>query len=96
VVYRAIDKLTGKIVAIKKTKIDREKEIDGFPITSIREYNILLSLSHTNIVGVDRVVVGKDMDKIFMIMEYCEHELRDLIDNKAVNFSISEIKCLIL
>lgn len=58
--------------------------MDGFPITSIREFNILLGLNHPNIVGVDRIVVGKDLDKIFMIMEYCEHELRDLIENKSV------------
>lgn len=78
-VYRALDKLTNNIVAIKKVKIDREKEREGFPITSIREFNILLSLQHPNIVGVNRIVIGKDLDKIFMVMEYCEHELRDLI-----------------
>lgn len=59
VVYRAKDKLSNKICAIKKVKIDREKEKEGFPITSIREFNILLSIKHENIVGVQRVVVGK-------------------------------------
>ena len=44
VVYRALDKLTNNVVAIKKLKIDREREREGFPITSIREFNILLSL----------------------------------------------------
>jgi len=34
VVYRAQDKQTGEIVALKKLKMDREKE--GFPITSLR------------------------------------------------------------
>lgn len=51
VVYRAADKLTGEIVAIKKTKIDRSREKEGFPITSIREFNILMALRHENIVG---------------------------------------------
>ena len=94
-VYRAIDKLTNQIVAIKKVKIDRKKEVEGFPITSIREFNILLSLQHQNIVGVNRIVVGKDLDKIFMVMEYCEHELRDLIEQKQYVFNIAEIKCLV-
>ena len=41
-VFRAKDMLTNEIVAIKKLKLNNEKE--GFPITSIREFNILLSL----------------------------------------------------
>ncbi|KRX00029.1 Protein kinase-like domain [Pseudocohnilembus persalinus] len=94
VVYRAKDKLLNQICAIKKVKIDREKEKEGFPITSIREFNILLSLKHENIVGVKRIVVGPDLDKIFMIMEYCEHELKDLIDGMKFQFSEAEIKCL--
>jgi len=52
VVYRALDKLTNNIVAIKKIKINRDSESDGFPITSLREFNILLSLHHANIVSV--------------------------------------------
>ena len=59
----------------------KEREKEGFPITSIREFNILLALRHENIVRVKRVVMGQDIDKIFMVMDYMEHELRDLIDN---------------
>ena len=36
--------------ALKKIKMDKEK--DGFPQTSIREINILLSFHHPNIVEV--------------------------------------------
>ncbi|EGR34283.1 hypothetical protein IMG5_017790 [Ichthyophthirius multifiliis] len=94
VVYRAIDKLTGEIIAIKKTKIDRTREKDGFPITSIREFNILMALRHENIIAVKRVVVGSDCDMIYMIMEYMEHELKDLIENQNFDFTESEIKNL--
>ena len=40
VVYRARDKKTQEIVALKRLKMEREKE--GFPITSLREINTLL------------------------------------------------------
>jgi len=38
------------VCALKKVKMDKEK--DGFPLTSIREINILLSFQHPNIVNV--------------------------------------------
>lgn len=93
-VYRARDKLTNEQCAIKKVKINREKEREGFPITSIREFNILLAMNHPNIVKVSQVVVGSNLDKIFMVMEYMDHELKDLISNSKYYFSESEIKCL--
>ena len=40
-------------MALKKVKMDKEK--DGFPLTSIREINILLSFRHENIVNVTEV-----------------------------------------
>lgn len=44
VVYRAQDKASGDVFAIKKLKLDREKE--GFPITALRELSTLISLNH--------------------------------------------------
>lgn len=42
VVYRARDKRTSDIVALKRLKMEKEKE--GFPITSLREINTLLKV----------------------------------------------------
>ena len=42
--------LAGEIVALKKLKMEREKE--GFPITSLREIDTLLNANHPNIVHV--------------------------------------------
>lgn len=42
VVYRAKEKRTGEIVALKRLKMEKEKE--GFPITSLREINTLLKV----------------------------------------------------
>ena len=43
VVYQAKDRHTQEIVALKKLKMEKEKE--GFPITSLREINTLLKVS---------------------------------------------------
>jgi cell division cycle 2-like protein len=56
VVFRAKDKQTGDIVALKKLKLDEEKH--GFPITALREVNALMSCRHDNVVGIREVVVG--------------------------------------
>lgn len=56
VVYRARDKDTGEIVALKKLKLEEEK--NGFPITALREINALMTCRHENVVNVREVVVG--------------------------------------
>lgn len=56
VVFRARDRETGDIVALKKLKLDEEKH--GFPITALREINALMSCHHDNVVRIREVVVG--------------------------------------
>ena len=46
VVYRAREKTTNLIVALKRLKMEKEKE--GFPITSLREVNTLLKVGYSN------------------------------------------------
>jgi cell division cycle 2-like protein len=94
VVYRAKDKKTGEIVALKKVKMEKEKE--GFPLTSLREINILLSFHHPYIVDVKEVVVGSSLDSIFMVMEYMEHDLKGLMESMKQPYSQSEVKCLMI
>ncbi|KAK9060182.1 hypothetical protein SSX86_020886 [Deinandra increscens subsp. villosa] len=94
VVYRAKDKKTGEIVALKKVKMEKERE--GFPLTSLREINILLSFHHPSVVDVKEVVVGRNLDSIFMAMEYMEHDLKALMETMKQPFSQSEVKCLML
>ena len=59
VVFRARDKETGDIVALKKLKLDEEKY--GFPITSLREINALIACKHDNVVGIREIVVGETL-----------------------------------
>lgn len=96
VVYRAKDKKTNEIVALKRLKMEKEKE--GFPVTSLREINTLLKCRHPNIVSVREIVVGSNMDKIFIVMEYVEHDLKSLMDtmkSRKQSFVPGEVKCLI-
>ncbi|CAK9828679.1 Serine/threonine-protein kinase PITSLRE [Anthophora retusa] len=95
VVYRARDKRTDEIVALKRLKMEKEKE--GFPITSLREINTLLKAQHPNIVTVREIVVGSNMDKIFIVMDYVEHDLKSLMETmkqKKQVFIPGEVKCL--
>lgn len=56
VVFRARDKDTGDIVALKKLKLEEEKH--GFPITALREISALMACQHENVVRIREVVVG--------------------------------------
>eukprot|EP01116_Phalansterium_solitarium_P002739 TRINITY_DN1295_c0_g1_i1.p1 TRINITY_DN1295_c0_g1~~TRINITY_DN1295_c0_g1_i1.p1 ORF type:complete len:511 (+),score=123.95 TRINITY_DN1295_c0_g1_i1:109-1533(+) len=96
VVYRAQDRKSGEIVALKKIKMDNERE--GFPITSLREITLLITYKHENIVDVKEVVVGKTLDSIFIVMEYIEHDIKVLMEGmkKDQFFLTSEVKCLML
>lgn len=94
VVYRAKNKKTGEIVALKKVKMEKERE--GFPLTSLREINVLLSFHHPSVVDVKEVVVGSNLDSIFMVMEYMEHDLKGLMETMKQPYSQSEVKCLML
>ncbi|CAH1775744.1 unnamed protein product [Owenia fusiformis] len=94
VVYRARDKKTNEIVALKRLKMEKEKE--GFPITSLREISTILKGQHENIVTVREIVVGSNMDKIYIVMDYVEHDLKSLMESMKQPFLVGEVKTLML
>ena len=94
VVYRARDTISNEIVALKKVRMEREK--DGIPLSGLREISLLLNLEHKNIVQLKEVAVGRHLDSIFLVMEYCEQDLASLLDNMALPFKEAQIKCLML
>ncbi|VDK39681.1 unnamed protein product [Taenia asiatica] len=94
VVYRARDKRTNEVVALKRLKMEKERE--GFPITSLREINTLMKAQHENIVTVREIVVGFDLDKIYLVMEYVEHDLKSLMEVMSGPFTVGQVKCLLI
>jgi len=97
VVYRAKDLRTQEIVALKRLKMEREKE--GFPITSLREVNTLLISQHPNVVTVREIVVGSNCDLIYIVMDFVQHDLKSLMElmrKKNQVFLTGEVKCLMV
>jgi cell division cycle 2-like len=67
-VSRAKDSKTGKVVALKRLKMDNAN--DGVPVTGLREIQTLMDCEHVNIVGLREVVVGEDTRKIEKYVEF--------------------------
>lgn len=61
-VSRAKDSRTGKVVALKRLKMENAN--DGVPVTGLREIQTLMDCKHENIVRLREVVVGEDTSKI--------------------------------
>lgn len=61
-VSRAKDLNTGKVVALKRLKM--ENTPDGIPVTGLREIQTLMDCDHPNIIALQEVVVGDDTEKI--------------------------------
>ncbi|CAO3591370.1 unnamed protein product [Absidia cylindrospora] len=94
VVYRVKDTESGKVVALKKIRMERET--DGLPISSLREISLLKRMQHPNIVNVSDVAVGSKLEFIFLVMEYCEQDLGTLLDMISTPYTASEVKCLMV
>ncbi|RXM31881.1 Cyclin-dependent kinase 12 [Acipenser ruthenus] len=97
-VYKAKDKDTGELVALKKVRLDNEKE--GFPITAIREIKILRQLNHRSVVNMKEIVTDKqdaldfknDRGAFYLVFEYMDHDLMGLLESGLVQFSEEHIK----
>ncbi|XP_044731727.1 cyclin-dependent kinase 12 isoform X2 [Chrysoperla carnea] len=92
-VYKARDKRAGQLVALKKVRLENEKE--GFPITAVREIKILRQLNHKNIVNLREIVTDKqdaldfrkDKGSFYLVFEYMDHDLMGLLESGMVDFN---------
>lgn len=78
IVYKARDRKTHQFVALKRC-LPHHQASDGFPITTLREIHALrVCARHPYIVTLQHVAVSKN--GVFLVMEYCEHDLANLLD----------------
>ena len=92
-VYKAKDKASTEMVALKKVRLENEKE--GFPITAVREIKILRQLNHRNIVNLKEIVTDKqdaldfrkDKGSFYLVFEYMDHDLMGLLESGLVDFN---------
>lgn len=76
-VFKAIHVYTKELAALKKIRMDGEK--DGFPVTAVREIKLLQSLKHDNVVCLQEVMV--ENNDCFMVFEYLSHDLTGLLNH---------------
>ena len=91
-VYKAVNKSTGELVAIKEQKV---QQYEDFPINVLREVQILRRLDHTNIVKLHEVVQTKN-DELVLVLEFCHSSLYDLLRSNEQKLAISEMKYISL
>lgn len=76
VVYKAKDRATDMIIALKRIRLEAEDE--GIPSTAIREISLLKELRHPNIVRLYDVVHTER--KLTLVFEYLDQDLKKYLD----------------
>ncbi|KAG5438796.1 hypothetical protein PCANB_002516 [Pneumocystis canis] len=89
-VYKARNRITNELVALKKIRMEYEK--NGFPITAMREIKLLQSLKHPNVVCLLEMMVEKST--VYMVFEYMDHDLSGVLSNPDFQFELSHTKHL--
>lgn len=64
-VYKAQNTLSGGHVALKRIRMESEK--DGFPVTAMREIKLLQSLRHENVVRLFEMMVSRGMSNFLHV-----------------------------
>ncbi|XP_068278850.1 cyclin-dependent kinase 7 isoform X2 [Nyctibius grandis] len=94
-VYKARDKNTNQIVAIKKIKLGHRSEAkDGINRTALREIKLLQELSHSNIIGLLDAFGHKS--NISLVFDFMETDLEVIIKDTSIVLTQSHIKAYML
>ena len=77
VVYKAKDRQTDEIVALKRIRLEVEDE--GIPSTALREISLLRELKHDNIVELKDCVQSDG--KLYLVFEFLDRDLKKYMDS---------------
>uniref|UniRef100_A0AA96NNV9 [RNA-polymerase]-subunit kinase n=1 Tax=Phyllostachys edulis TaxID=38705 RepID=A0AA96NNV9_PHYED len=97
-VYKAIDVESGRVVALKKVRVDGVGEAESARFMA-REIALLRHLGdHPNIVRLDGLVTSRlaTAPSLYLVFEYMDHDLTGLIAAAAASgarFSLPQVKC---
>ncbi|KAA8542075.1 hypothetical protein F0562_023227 [Nyssa sinensis] len=90
-VYKARDLITGKIVALKKVRLDNiEPENVKF---MAREILVLRKLNHPNVIKLEGLVTSRMSSSLYLVFEYMEHDLAGLAAIQGAKFTEPQVKC---
>jgi cyclin-dependent kinase 12/13 len=75
-----------------------ENEKEGFPITAVREIQILRQLTHANIVNLKEIVMDarsitdiRNDTSFYLVFEYCDHDLFGLLDSGLIQLDLEHV-----
>eukprot|EP00330_Aristerostoma_sp_ATCC50986_P000806 CAMPEP_0114591976 /NCGR_PEP_ID=MMETSP0125-20121206/13921_1 /TAXON_ID=485358 ORGANISM="Aristerostoma sp., Strain ATCC 50986" /NCGR_SAMPLE_ID=MMETSP0125 /ASSEMBLY_ACC=CAM_ASM_000245 /LENGTH=304 /DNA_ID=CAMNT_0001790395 /DNA_START=48 /DNA_END=962 /DNA_ORIENTATION=- len=91
VVYKAKDKQTKELYALKKIRLESEDE--GIPSTAIREIALLKELQHPNIVRIHDVIHTNK--KLILVFEYVEYDLKKFLSSFEKGIDLKIVKSLL-
>ena len=99
IVWKGRSEIDGTVVALKQIKLHVPSAVAGFPITALRELNILMQLAkeqHPNIMRVYDMVSSSDKTGIYMVMEYLPMDLRMGLTALTTPLPTADLKCYML
>jgi len=107
-VYKAQNTVTGAYVALKRIRMEAER--DGFPVTAMREIKLLQSLRHSNVVRLYEMMVSNGTlsqliesrviayatltGSVYMVFEYMDHDLTGVLSQTQFSFLDEHLKSL--
>ena len=97
---KSLQCFVGELCALKKVRLENEKE--GFPITAVREIQILRQLTHINIVNLKEIIMDartiadiKNDTSFYLVFEYCDHDLFGLLDSGLIELDTEHIRAFV-
>ena len=97
-VYLAQDRASGDLVALKKVKVESDK--DGFPVTAVREMRVLQMIDHENVIRLREVVRSRphptnaNRGSVYMVFDYAECDLAAIMADKTIELSAAHVKAI--